>query len=86
MTRPGRTGFSAAGGFSLTELLVTTMILIIAMAIVVPLLGSSSYSVSRAGARRLASDMQYAQDYAISSQKDVTVSFDLADESYSLSN
>ncbi len=81
-----RRGASAADGFSLVELLVMTAVLIVAMAIVVPMLGSSSYSVSRAGARRLASDMQYAQDYAISSQKDVTVSFDLASESYSLSN
>jgi len=86
LTRPRRFEQGARSGFSLVELLVTTMVLIIAMAIVVPLLGSSSYSVSRAGARRIASDMQYAQDYAIATQKDVTVSFDVAGESYSLSN
>ena len=75
-----------ASGFSLVELLVTAMVLIIAMAIVVPLLGSSTYSVSRAGARRMASDLQYAQDQAIVTQKDVTVHFDVNSESYWLSN
>ena len=77
---------ATAGGFSLVELLVMAMVLIIVAAIVVPLMGSSNYSVALAGARRMASDMQYAQDAAIATQKDTTVTIDVDAESYWLSN
>ncbi|MDP7289660.1 MAG: GspH/FimT family pseudopilin, partial [Phycisphaerae bacterium] len=73
-------------GFSLVEILVMGMVLTIAMAIVVPLLGSSNYSMSLAGAMRMASDLQYAQDAAIATQKDITVTFDTSSEAYWLSN
>jgi Tfp pilus assembly protein FimT len=75
-----------ASGFSLVEVLIMSVVLVIASAVVVPLMGSGNYSVARAGARRLASDFQYAQDTAISTQKDITVTFDIDAESYLLSN
>ncbi|MDP6544725.1 MAG: GspH/FimT family pseudopilin [Phycisphaerae bacterium] len=75
-----------AGGFTLTEVLMTVIVIVIAATVVVPLLGSSDYSVTVAGARRVASDLQYAQDMAIATQKDITVGFDVNRESYWLSN
>jgi len=77
---------TSARGFSLVEVLIMAMVLIIASAVVVPYLGSTNYSVARAGARRLASDLQYAQDAAIAGQMDITVTFDIDEESYWLTN
>lgn len=68
------------------EVLIMALVLVISAAVVVPYLSSGDYSVARAGARRLVSDMQYAQDAAIATQKDITVTFDIDGESYSLSN
>ena len=76
----------SAGGFSLAEVLITVMVIAISATVVVPLLGSGDYSIARAGARRVASDLQYAQDTAIATQKDITVTFDVDRESYWLSN
>ena len=76
----------AAGGFSLAEVLIMVLVIGIAAGVVVPLLGSSDYSVARAAARRVASDLQYAQNTAIATQKDITVTFDVDGESYWLSN
>ena len=75
-----------AGGFSLTEILIVVIVIVIAGTIVIPLLGSSNYSVTVAGARRVASDLQYAQDTAVATQKDITVTFDINRETYWLSN
>jgi len=75
-----------AGGFSLTEILIVVIVMVIAATVVVPLLGSSDYSVTVAAARRVASDLQYAQDTAVATQKDTTVTFDINRETYWLSN
>ena len=75
-----------AGGFSLAEVLIMVFVIVIAAAVVIPLLGSSGYSVTVAAARRVSSDLQYAQDMAIATQKDITVTFDINRESYWLSN
>ena len=82
----GNNSTVVAGGFTLVEVLMMTAVIVIGSAVVIPYLGSTDYSVARAGARRLASDLQYAQDAAIATQTDVTVTFDLDNESYSLSN
>lgn len=75
-----------AGGFSLAEVLIMVLVIGIAAAVVVPVMSSTDYSIARAGARRVASDLQYAQDMAIVTQKDITVTFDINTESYWLSN
>jgi Tfp pilus assembly protein FimT len=82
----GRRAAVTAGGFSLTEILIVVIVIVIAATVVVPLLGSSDYSVTVAGARRVASDLQYAQDTAVATQKDITVTFDINRETYWLSN
>ena len=80
---PGKN--SPAGAFTLIEILVVVVILAIAAAIVVPAFSSSSLQAVSA-ARMIASDLQYAQNVAITSQGPVTVTFDPAGNSYSLSN
>jgi len=75
-----------AYGFTLTEVLIMVLVIGISAMVVVPLLGSSDYSVTVAGARRVACDLQYAQDTAIATQKDITVTFDTDNETYWLSN
>ena len=82
----GRRAAVTGGGFSLAEVLIMVLVIGIASGVVIPLLGSSDYSVVVAGARRVASDLQYAQNTAIATQKDITVTFDIDSESYWLSN
>jgi len=81
-----RRAMVTGGGFSLVEVLIMVLVIGISAMVVVPLLGSGDYSIARAGARRVASDLQYAQDTAIATQKDITVTFDVDNETYLLSN
>ncbi|MGC9455167.1 MAG: GspH/FimT family pseudopilin [Phycisphaerae bacterium] len=73
-------------GVTLVELIVVVMILAITAAIVVPHAVRSADMQATSAARMLATDLQYAQDYAITTQSPVTVTFDVTGESYSLSN
>ena len=72
--------------FTLIEVAIVIVVLAILAAVVVPIaMSASSVQVVGAG-RMIASDLQYAQTQAIATQTPVTVSFDLAAESYALSN
>lgn len=71
--------------FTLIELLVVLVVLAIAAAVVVPSLDSSGFQAVSA-ARMVATDLQYAQNAAITTQRLVTVTFNTAANSYSLSN
>jgi len=73
-------------GYSLVELLTVVMVITISGAVVVPYILGADDSAALAGARMLASDLQYAQDSAIAMQTDVTVAVDVSNESYMLSN
>lgn len=73
------------GAFTLIELLVVLVVLAIAAAVVVPSLDSSGFQAVSA-ARMVATDLQYAQNAAITTQAPVTVTFNPAGNSYSLSN
>ena len=73
-------------GFTLVEILVTVMVLAIAAAMVAPYMSGSGDFQAASAARILASDLQYAQNTAITSQDPVTVTFDPNSESYHLSN
>ncbi len=73
------------GAFTLVELLVVLVVLAIAAAVVVPALDSSGFQAVSA-ARMVATDLQYAQNAAITTQAPVTVTFNVAGNSYSLSN
>ncbi len=74
------------GGYTLAEILVVVMILSIAAAMVIPNVISTTDMQAVGAARIIAADLQYAQSVAISTQIPVTVQFDPAGESYSLSN
>lgn len=74
----------APGGFTLVELLVVMVLLGIIAAMVVPMVASSSEGQSLAAARTVATDLQYAQNYAITCRDPVTVAFNPGNDSYDL--
>jgi prepilin-type N-terminal cleavage/methylation domain-containing protein len=76
----------AARGFTLVEVIVVVLILAIAGAVVIPMVGDTEKFQSLAAARMVVSDLQYARDTAITTQQDVTVAFDPDTESYTVSN
>lgn len=77
---------SYSRGFSLIELIVVIIILAIVAAVVVPNVVRSADMQVTSAARMLATDLQYAQDYAITTQTPVTVTFNVSGDSYTLSN
>ena len=81
----GRRNNRQTEAFTLIELLVVMVILAIAAAVVVPALDSSGFQAVSA-ARMVATDLQYAQNTAITTQGPVTVTFNTAGNSYLLSN
>lgn len=62
------------------------VVLGIAAAVAIPYAVATSDSQARSAARNLETDLQYAQNYAITHQMPVSVTFDASAESYSLSN
>lgn len=73
-------------GLTLVEILVVLVILGIAAAMVVPRITGMGDMQASGAARILLADMQYAQNEAIVTQKDVTVTFDPDGAAYALSN
>jgi Tfp pilus assembly protein FimT len=67
------------------ELIVVVLVLAITAAMVVPLAGSTDSQVVSA-ARVAASDLQYAQSLAITTQAPVTVTYNVNARSYTVSN
>jgi general secretion pathway protein H len=72
--------------FTLAELIVVIVILAVAAGMVVPYAISTSDLAVVSAARILASDLEYAQNVAITTQQWVKLSFDTSTESYSLAN
>lgn len=68
-------------GFTLIEIIVVVIILAIAAAIAVPYVGNMGSYKSTAAARIVMSDLFYAQNYAITAQKTVYVTFTVAEGS-----
>ena len=73
-------------GFSIAELIVVLVILALAAGMAIPYVSSVGDTAVSSAARLLACDLQYAQNTAITSQTPVTVTFNTAAESYTLSN
>jgi len=73
-------------GLTLVEIIVVLVILAIAAALVAPYALSTSDVQATAAARMIATDLQYAQNVAITTQTSTTITFDPAGESYTLSN
>ena len=72
--------------FTLVELLVVVMILAIVAAVAVPYAVGTGDFQAMSAARRIAGDLEYAQNAAITTQTPVTVTFDVSGESYSVTN
>jgi Tfp pilus assembly protein FimT len=66
------------------ELLVVMVVLAIVAAMVVPMMANSAQSEVLAAARTVATDLQYAQNYAITCRDPVTVAFNRTNDSYDL--
>jgi prepilin-type N-terminal cleavage/methylation domain-containing protein len=73
-------------GFTLVELIVVVVLLAVVAAVVIPQAISSADFQAVSGARLVASDLQYAQNVAITAQSPVTVTFYPASRSYSLTD
>src|SRR5258706_4241425 len=73
-------------GFTLVEILVVVIILGIAGAIIVPSIGSRNDLKAAAAARVIMADLIYTQNLAITSQGNRYVKFDVAGQSYSVTD
>ena len=73
-------------GFTLIELIVVVVILAIMAAVVIPYVTGTSSMKAQSAARLVMSDLEYAQDLAITSQSDITVTFDTSGNFYGVSN
>ena len=74
------------GGFTLVELMVVIVILAILAVVVIPQVTGTSSMKAQSAARLVMSDLEYAQDLAITSQSDITVTFDTSGNFYGVSN
>jgi prepilin-type N-terminal cleavage/methylation domain-containing protein len=75
-----------ARAFTLLELLVVLVIMAIVGAMVVPLVSGMGAMEAMSAARIISTDLEYAQNVAITSQVPVTVQFNLGADSYGISN
>ncbi|MDD5327770.1 MAG: GspH/FimT family pseudopilin [Phycisphaerae bacterium] len=65
----------AGDGFTLMEILLVVLIVAIAAAIAVPMMGSTASMQIRSAANMIAADLEYAKSMAISRQKNYSVVF-----------
>lgn len=75
-----------SGGFTMVELIVVMVILAILAVVVIPYAVGYSGLRARSAARMVMADLEYAQSEAIVTQVPVTVTFDVASDSYTVSN
>lgn len=72
-------------GFTLVEVVITVTIMAIISAIAVPqYMASASKLKAQCASKRLATDLDWARTQAIGGSKSVSVSFDFANQSYTL--
>jgi prepilin-type N-terminal cleavage/methylation domain-containing protein len=71
-------------GFTLIELIVVVVILGIAAFLTVPMVSNAADMQVRAAANRIAADLDYAKGMAITHQRDYSVVFNPAGESYDI--
>ncbi len=87
MARPRTSPASnAVQAFTLVEVLVVVVIMAIAGAMIVPLMTGAGEMEAVSAARAIATDIQYAQSYAITNQSPATVRFYPDTDRYTLSN
>lgn len=76
----------APSGFTLVELMVVMIILAIAAAMILPQAFGTSDLRAKSAARLVVADLEYAQNTAIVTQSNTTVTFDDSNNSYEVSN
>jgi len=77
-------GREKSSGFTVIEILIVVVILVIAAMTVIPLVGSAASTQIRSAANMIAADLEYAKSMAISRQKIYAVVFDESAESYQI--
>ncbi len=73
---------NGAAAFTLIEIMVTVVILGIVALIAVPMMSGAADMQVRGAANRLAADLEYAKNMAITHQSPFTVAFDTSASSY----
>ncbi len=73
-------------GFTLVEMIVVLVILAVAATIIVPYAAGTTSFQASAAARLIMSDLEYAQNQAITTQTPVLVTFSVPGNSYTVSN
>ena len=71
-------------GFTLVELIIVVVILAIAALMAVPMLTSAADFQLRAAANMIASDLEYAKNLAVTTQRNYSAVFSTAGDSYQL--
>jgi prepilin-type N-terminal cleavage/methylation domain-containing protein len=69
-------------GFTLVEIMIVAVIIVIAAAMAVPLVGSAASIQIRSASNMVASDLEYAKSMAVSRGQSYSVVFDESTESY----
>lgn len=77
---------SSRRAFTLIELIVVVVLLGIAAVMIIPETAGGASMQAQGAARVLAGDLEYAQNQAITSQLNVTVTFNKTGNSYTVSN
>jgi len=72
------------GGFTVIEIMIVMVIIVIAATMVIPMMGSSASMQLRSAANIIAADLEYAKSMAISRQKIYAVIFNESTESYQI--
>lgn len=73
-------------GFTLTEMLITITVMSIVAAMVVPAMLTQQSFVAQAATRSIAADVMFAQNEAIARQSPRRLTFDVADNRYSITD
>lgn len=71
-------------GMTLVEVLAMMLIMGVIAAVVIPLADSDDKIIAASGARMVLADLEYAQSEAIRTRQPVTVTFDAANDSYTI--
>jgi Tfp pilus assembly protein FimT len=71
-------------GLTLVEILAMMLIMGVIAAVVIPLADSDDKIVAASGARMVLADLEYAQSEAIRTRQPVTVTFDAANDKYTI--
>ncbi|KPK86302.1 MAG: hypothetical protein AMJ81_01610 [Phycisphaerae bacterium SM23_33] len=76
----------APPGFTLVELIMVLIVLAIAAAMIIPQAVGTSDLRAQSAARVVVADLEYAQNHAIVTQTNISVTFDVSANSYRVSN